>query len=172
VHVELTGWLPVDGPGIVVRRMIPTPGNLVGEHRKMNDGAPRVAAARPRLSGRVLVVEDDPDIRAMTSSILRVAGATVCDASSAAEALSWLDRDDFDAVILDWNLAGETGRVLLEKLRERQPKLLRRSVVVTGDLSSIPGRHEAEHFGCPVLAKPFRPRQLVETLAGILALVD
>jgi two-component system chemotaxis response regulator CheY len=138
----------------------------------MNDGAPRATSARPRLSGCVLVVEDDPDIRSMTSSILRVAGATVSDASTASEALSWLDRSVFDAVILDWNLAGETGGVLLEKLRDLHPNLLLRSVVVTGDLMSIPGRHEAERFGCPVLAKPFRPRQLVETVAGVLALVD
>jgi DNA-binding response OmpR family regulator len=138
----------------------------------MNDSAPRAASARPRLSGSVLVVEDDPDIRSMTSSILRVAGATVSDAASATEALSCLDTAAYDAVILDWNLAGETGGVLLEKLRDCRPDMLRRSVVVTGDLMSIPGRHEAEQFGCPVLAKPFRPRQLVETVAGILALLD
>lgn len=138
----------------------------------MNDGVPRAASGRPRLSGSILVVEDDPDIRLMTASILRVAGATVRDAASATEALSCLDNATFDAVILDWNLAGETGGMLLEKMRERQPDMLRRSVVVTGDLMSIPGRHEAERFGCPVLAKPFRPRQLVETVAGILALVD
>lgn len=138
----------------------------------MNDSAPRATSSRPRLSGSILVVEDDPDIRSMTSSILRVAGATVSDAASAGEALSCLDSGVFDAVILDWNLAGETGGVLLEKLRDHQPGMLRRSVVVTGDLMSIPGRHEAEQFGCPVLAKPFRPRQLVETVAGILALTD
>lgn len=138
----------------------------------MNDIATRSASGRPRLSGSILVVEDDPDIRSMTSSILRVAGATVSDAATAGEALSFLDSGVFDAVILDWNLAGETGGVLLEKLRDHQPGMLRRSVVVTGDLMSIPGRHEAERFGCPVLAKPFRPRQLVETVAGILALTD
>lgn len=129
----------------------------------------KAAAARPRLSGSVLVVEDDPDIRSMTTTILRVAGATVHDASTASEAISWLERGEFDAVVLDWNLAGETGGVLLETLRDRHPELLRRSAVVTGDLMSIPGRHEAEQFGCPVLAKPFRPRQLVETVAGILS---
>jgi DNA-binding response OmpR family regulator len=138
----------------------------------MNDSSPRAASLRPRLSGSILVVEDDPDIRSMTSSILRVAGATVSDAATATEALACLDGAVFDAVILDWNLAGETGGVLLEKLRDHQPNMLRRSVIVTGDLTSIPGRHEAERFGCPVLAKPFRPRQLVETVAGILALVD
>jgi DNA-binding response OmpR family regulator len=147
--------------------MSTNPGDFAGENRP--NAAARAALARPRLEGRILVVEDDPDIRSMTASILRVAGAEVDEASSASEALSCLDRHDFEALILDWNLAGETGGVLLEKLRERSPALLRRSVVVTGDLTSIPGRHEAERFGCPVLAKPYRPRQLVETVAAILS---
>jgi DNA-binding response OmpR family regulator len=147
--------------------MSTNPGDFAGENRP--NAASRTAMSRPRLDGRVLVVEDDPDIRSMTASILRVAGAEVAEASSASEALSCLDRNDFEALILDWNLAGETGGVLLEKLRERSPGLLRRSVVVTGDLTSIPGRHEAERFGCPVLAKPYRPRQLVETVAAILS---
>lgn len=137
----------------------------------MTEAQFRAAGARPRLSGSVLVVEDDPDIRSMTTSILRVAGATVKDAATAGEALAHLERDRFDAVVLDWNLAGETGGVLLETMRARHPALLRRSAVVTGNLMSD-GRHEAEEYGCPVLAKPFRPRQLVETLAGILSRVD
>ena len=138
----------------------------------MTDPGQRSAGGKPRLSGSVLVVEDDPDIRSMTTTILRVAGATVQDAATASEAMACLDRGSFDAVVLDWNLAGETGGVLLERMRDHHPNLLRRSAVVTGDLMSIPGHHEAERFGCPVLAKPFRPRQLVETVAGILALVD
>jgi DNA-binding response OmpR family regulator len=145
--------------------MSTNPGDFAGESRP---AAPRASLSRPRLDGRILVVEDDPDIRSMTASILRVAGAEVFEASSASEALSCLDRNDFEALILDWNLAGETGGVLLDKLRERSPALLKHSVVVTGDLTSIPGRHEAERFGCPVLAKPYRPRQLVEMVATIL----
>lgn len=132
----------------------------------------RASSSRPRLRGSVLVVEDDPDIRSMTAAILRVAGAIVFDASSTAEAMLWIRKNRFDALVLDWNLAGETGSVLLEQLRELHPDLLRRSAVVTGDLMSTHGHHEAERFGCPVLAKPFRPRELIETVAEILARDD
>lgn len=125
-------------------------------------------AGRVRLQGSVLVVEDDADIRSMTVSILEAAGASCAEAASATEALGCLETAEFDAVILDWNLAGETGSILLESLRERHPDLLRRSAVVTGDLMSIPGHHEAESYGCPVLAKPFRPKQLLATVAAIL----
>ena len=133
------------------------------------EAARPTATARPKLSGRILVVEDDPDIRAMTTSILRGAGANVEEAATASDAIAHLADCEFDAVVMDWNLAGETGGKLLETLRDEYPALLRRSAVVTGDLMSIPGHHEAERFGCPVLAKPFRPRQLVETVATILS---
>lgn len=127
------------------------------------------ALKQTRLSGSILVVEDDPDIRSLTVSILERAGAAVVGASSAAEAIACLDQSSFDAVVLDWNLAGDTGGALLTCLRERNPELLRHSAVVTGDVLSIPGQHEAEAFGCPVLAKPFRPAQLLATVAALLA---
>ena len=131
---------------------------------------PRSTSARPRLHGSVLVVDDDADIRSMTSAVLCSAGATVHGAASPAEALAFLGTQEFDAVILDWNLGIETAGIVLERMRDAFPGLLERSAVVTGDLMSIPGLHEAERFGCPVLAKPFRPRQLLETVARILAL--
>jgi len=125
--------------------------------------------AKPKLSGSILVVEDDPDIRSLTVSILERAGASVAGASSAAEAIACLEQRRFDAVVLDWNLAGDTGGALLAQLRDRNPDLLRRSAVVTGDVMSIPGQHEAETYGCPVLAKPFRPQQLLSTVAAMLS---
>lgn len=149
-----------------------SPDYVNGNNRPVNGAEQRLASMRARLSGCVLVVEDDDDIRSMTTTILRASGARVLEAATAAEALALLEKETFDAVVLDWNLAGETGGVLLERLKDRHPGLLRRSAVVTGDLMSIPGHHEAERYGCPVLAKPFRPRLLVETVANILALTD
>ncbi len=122
----------------------------------------------PKFSGSILVVEDDADIRSLTVSILERAGASVTGAASAAEAITCLEQGHFDAVVLDWNLAGDTGGALLARLREHDPELLRHSAVVTGDVLSIPGQHEAEAYGCPVLAKPFRPQQLLSTVAALL----
>ena len=168
-----TRWRGANEPGILREpAMKGTMGSIDGTPHPIADGATRAMAAKPRLEGTVLLVEDDADIRSMTATILRIAGATVFDTSSATEAIRWLDDHAFDAVVLDWNLAGEKGSVLLEKLRDEHPGLLRRSAVVTGDVMSRPGRHEAERYGCPVLAKPFRPRQLVETVSEILHRVD
>ncbi len=124
---------------------------------------------KPVLDRSILVVEDDPDIQAMTVAVLENAGAKVATAASAREALEVMRESKFDAVLLDWNLSDITGSALLESMRERDPELFARCAVVTGDLMSIPGQHEAERFGRPVLAKPFRPSQLIDTVTSILS---
>ena len=123
----------------------------------------------PLAGASMLVVEDDPDIRQMTVTVLTNAGAAVTTASTAEEGLECARSRDFDAVVLDWNLADSTGALLLESLSAERPALFEHSVVVTGDLLSIPGQHDAERLGRPVLAKPFRPSKLVAKLAEILA---
>ncbi len=120
-------------------------------------------------SSRVLVVEDDPDIRAMTVSVLEAAGAEVYTAASASEATALLDKHSFHALILDWHLSNDTGASLLLTLQERRPELFARSAVVTGDVLSIPGHEEAERLGRPVLAKPFRPKQLISTVLDLIS---
>jgi CheY-like chemotaxis protein len=133
------------------------------------DPMPPANQQQERLRGiRVLLVEDDEDIRAMTTTVLAKAGVEVHAAGLPDQAEKRLAQAEFDAILMDWNLAGVTGGRLLEKLRDTNPRMFARSAVVTGDLLSIPGQHEAESFGRPVLAKPFRPARLIELLLEIL----
>ncbi|MFT4572363.1 MAG: CheY-like chemotaxis protein [Hyphomicrobiaceae bacterium] len=132
-------------------------------------GLPARRPPRPKLQGHILVVEDDADICAMTVAVLASAGLQVSTAADAGQALAQVAAEKFDAIILDWNLSEITGAGLLEALRKTNPHLFGHSAVVTGDLMSIPGMHEAERFGRPVLAKPFRPAQLIETVSALLA---
>ncbi|MFP6627259.1 MAG: response regulator [Deltaproteobacteria bacterium] len=124
---------------------------------------------RQALSGQVLVVDDDKDVRHMITTVLEAAGAGVTEASSSEEAMASLGKTAFDACVLDWNLAATTGESLLSSLKSGYPNLFARTVVVTGDLFSDGNDHESSRFGRPVLAKPFRPHLLVEMLAGLLA---
>ncbi len=117
----------------------------------------------------VLVVEDDEDIRGMTVSVLEGAGASVETASSANEAMAKVASTPFDAVLLDWHLADMTGSSLLLSLRDGHPALFTHTAVVTGDVLSMPGQHDAERLGRPVLAKPFRPKQLIAAVLDLLS---
>ena len=66
---------------------------------------------------RVLVVDDQEDIREMASLVLRGAGFTVETAASGDEALRLARAQDFDLVLLDINMPGRDGWSTLKLLR-------------------------------------------------------
>ena len=60
------------------------------------------------MAKRILVVDDDPDLRESTEIILSAAGYQVALASSAAEATKFLQRDSVDLIILDVMMETDT----------------------------------------------------------------
>ena len=110
---------------------------------------------------RVLIVEDDENVRAMFGLALRVAGFETSAASTAMEALERIDTNPPDAVILDIGLPVFSGAVVREELTAHAHTRDIPVIVVTGsqdDLASL-------HASC-VLRKPVGPRTLVEALRG------
>jgi two-component system phosphate regulon response regulator PhoB len=68
-------------------------------------------------SGRLLVVDDDPDIRAMLTRMLEAEGYQVRDVSTAQEAMSMLTTRPPDLMILDVMLDSEDGFSVLAQIR-------------------------------------------------------
>lgn len=131
------------------------------------DRTPR-PASNVRLDGlSLLVVEDDSDIRLMTTTVLRSAGASVGEAANGGEAEQRLAAGGIDGVVLDWNLTDVSGEDFLRTLESRHPVVWQHCLVVTGDLVRSCDVHAAAAMGRPVLAKPFRPAQLLGQLAAL-----
>jgi PAS domain S-box-containing protein len=77
-------------------------------------------ASAPRCDGLlVLVVDDEPDARALLTRFLEQCGATVTAVGSVAEALALLDHGRFSVIVSDLALPGEDGFVLARRVRER-----------------------------------------------------
>ena len=75
---------------------------------------------------KILVVDDEPEIRQMIVDFLRdVEGYTVSDAESGQEALEVLAKEPFDLVLSDINMPGMKGFDLLKLVRERYPQIKR-----------------------------------------------
>ena len=68
---------------------------------------------------RILLVDDEPGVRAALCAILRDEGFDVHTAESGEQALEALEREAFDAVLLDVWLPGIDGLETLRRLRER-----------------------------------------------------
>ncbi|MEZ2298668.1 response regulator transcription factor [Variovorax sp. RCC_210] len=68
---------------------------------------------------RVLVIEDDEDLRDTVLRYLNGVGMLARGVASAEEVDAQLARHDFDAVVCDVNLPGEDGFAVLARLRAR-----------------------------------------------------
>lgn len=77
-----------------------------------------------RLVGvRILVVDDDPDIRSAMSIALRAEGAVIDDAADGSTALHRIGSARPDAMVLDMMLPGQSGFSVLERARAIAPPI-------------------------------------------------
>src|SRR4051812_22433560 len=68
---------------------------------------------------RVLLVEDEVKTRDSITEGLRLEGWTVSGAASGADAVTQIDRETFDLMVLDWMLPDRDGIEVLQHLRGR-----------------------------------------------------
>ena len=71
------------------------------------------------LQTHILVIDDDPQIRALLSDYLSENGLRVSTASTGRESTKILDEESIDLVILDLRLADEDGMSIVRDLRDR-----------------------------------------------------
>jgi two-component system, chemotaxis family, CheB/CheR fusion protein len=117
-----------------------------------------------RLDGlRVLVVEDDKDIREVFTLMLEIDGAEVAATSSGCEAVEIATKGDFDILITDLGLPDIPGDLVIRLVTataRRRPRV----VVVTG--YGEPFISRARQAGVDVmLTKPLSWSQLLDVLA-------
>lgn len=117
----------------------------------------------------VLVVDDEPEIRQMLSTILDDAGYQVVTAASAREALQRMDGAHFDVILADMRMPEFDGRALFREIERRWPERTRRVVFVTGDTLSPTLRNFAAECGRPVIEKPFLPGDVRRVVARTAA---
>jgi CheY-like chemotaxis protein len=124
-------------------------------------------SAPQEVSGRVLLVEDNPEIARTTAELVRSFGCEVVRAASAEEAKEVLaqEPDRIDAVVSDIMMPGKlTGLDLAQYVRKHWPSLP--VVLMTGYTAEL---QEAVDKGCTVLPKPVAPATLARVLARRLA---
>ena len=107
---------------------------------------------------RVLIIDDDPLIRAGCRKILERRGFTCTDAQDGARALECVRRASFDAALLDLKMPGLSGMETLKKLRDESPNT---AVIIISGYASIDSAVETVKAGAfDYLPKPFTPEVL------------
>lgn len=127
--------------------------------------APAMAPSLAQL--RILLVDDEEAIRSPIARFLGRRGATVLEASDGAEALELLERTDVDAMLVDLRMPRMDGAAFCAQLERRQPALLDRVVLLSGDLSQLEGALPVP--ADRVLVKPVELREIEAVVRRVAA---
>lgn len=103
---------------------------------------------------RILLVDDDEDMRSLLADVLGDEGYDVIQAANGAEALVLLHREMFSVMLLDKRMPGLSGMDLLPGLRVICPETPVIVITAFGDAHTVAEGTEKGAFG--VLFKPFR----------------
>lgn len=112
---------------------------------------------------RILVVDDDADLRRLFRMTLSVAGYDVQEAGDGIEALQLIENHPPDLVVLDLALRALDGISVQQELAARAITRHIPIVIVTGSSVDLTGLNVA----C-VLRKPVMPEELVKTVVECL----
>jgi signal transduction histidine kinase/CheY-like chemotaxis protein len=118
--------------------------------------------------GRLLVVEDQPEVRELAVSALRRAGHEVSEASDGDEAFARFGERaaEFELLLSDVVMPGLNGRELAEQMRARNANLL--VIFMSGYTDEILDQQSLVGPGAEFLAKPFTPGALVRQVDRLL----
>ncbi len=112
---------------------------------------------------RILVVEDDQDLREAMCETLEYAGYPCLGVASGAEALREIGRTEFNLVVSDVQMDGISGHELLENVRKYRPEL---PFVLVTAYGSVEQAVNAIRTGASdYLVKPFEAEVLVEVVS-------
>jgi two-component system, OmpR family, response regulator MprA len=135
----------------------------------MTDMSPDRAAVAPSGAlggGRLLVVDDDPDVRDSLERALRLAGYTVTTAVHGADALDQLARSPVDLIVLDVLMPIVDGFDACRRLRERGNAI---PVLVLTARDALDDRVAGLDAGADdYLVKPFALRELLARVRALL----
>jgi two-component system, OmpR family, response regulator len=118
------------------------------------------------MTTRVLVVDDDERLYELLASYLQQNDVSPAHAANGRRALERLEREAYDAVLLDVMMPELDGLAVLKRLRERWPGLPVIMLTAKGDETD---RVVGLELGADdYLAKPFSPRELLARLRAVL----
>lgn len=115
---------------------------------------------------RVIVVDDDPELRSLTQRFLGEHGFQVRAASGGTALDTLLAREPADAIVLDYMMPGEDGLTICRRLRAANDRTPIVMLTARGDpVDRVIG---LEMGADDYLAKPFLPRELLARLHAVL----
>jgi len=117
---------------------------------------------------RVLVIDDDDDLRALVVRVVQQAGYAVDSASDGQAGLDRLEEQTYDVIVCDLRMPGMDGVTFYREVERRNPAAARRIVLMTAHLRSDEYMDFLRGVHAPVLNKPFLLDEFRSTLARMV----
>ena len=131
--------------------------------RKTTDGPGEC----PPGTGRILLVEDEPEVAEVTATMLKKSGYGVTTAANGHEVMELLDRGErFDLVLTDYTMPRISGVELARRIKEAMPEVP--IILLTGRVEPWLKADARESGIQKVLVKPITCAELTSTVHGIL----
>ncbi len=160
----LTLDCPADG-GCVFDIVLPVGGlDAMGA-----DSAPALEASASASRRRILIVDDDVEIRETLAQILGAVQHCVVTAGSGREALERMAQGHYDVILTDMRMPDLDGRALYQEIERRWPRQAARVVFVTGDTLSPVLREFVQQSGRVLIEKPFLPSDVRRVVAEMVS---
>jgi len=138
----------------------------MGQGEKENKNPTRTSMGQER-SRRILVVDDNRDIRNVISHMLRLLGFDVALASNGIEALAAFIESSFDLVVTDLQMPTMDGSKLAQLVKERSPKTP--VILITGTDGETVWKKVTKGSVDSVIFKPFKLKDFQSAVQGALA---
>ena len=116
-------------------------------------------------SSKLLVVDDDPELRELTKAYLMKDGFIVNTAESSVGMDEFLATNDVDLLILDLMLPGEHGLAIAKRLKKKKDLPI---IIVSAQGEDIDRIVGLEIGADDYLPKPFNPRELLARIRAVL----
>ena len=116
---------------------------------------------------RILVIDDEPDMRAILEKILKSAGHEVILAADGREGVERYCASPADLVITDLNMPNQEGLETIGELRRRFPEVA--IIAMSGKAAAVTMLSIAQKFGAiGMLHKPFPTDELIAAVEKAL----
>ena len=119
---------------------------------------------------KILVVEDDPQMRESLRTLLSLNGYNIQTSKNLQEAIDAVSRTVYDLILLDLRLENQSGFDVIDCLEEK--KLDTRVIVVTGEQSEKKVITALKKGAIDYLKKPIDPDELIESIKKALLLLN
>jgi signal transduction histidine kinase len=124
--------------------------------------------AGTKIKGRILVVDDDPDVAIAFSDILSARGHRVDMATNGRSVLELLDDNAYDLVLSDMRMPEIDGLSLYREIVIRRPHLERCFIFVTEDVFNADHGGFLAQTGAVLLSKPCSSREVENAVQRVL----